>query len=260
VRVFVVDDERPAREELQWLLEQCDGVEVAGEADSAESARAAMDDLDRPPELVFLDIDMPGVDGIRFAEVLDEFDPTPLTVFVTAYEDYAVDAFGVDAVDYLMKPVRLERLEEAVERARSRRAESGDGKGLAEESKPLRRLSVRDGEGYRVVDTENILYFESVDGEVYVVAESGRFPTEFRLRSLEAKLDPEEFFRSHRSYIVRLDAIENIEPTGGGTYRLELAASRPLPEDTRPSTPLARSRTDDLERRIPWSTDGLEQR
>lgn len=259
MRAFVVDDERPAREELRWLLQQCDGVEVAGEAASADAARSAIAELDDAPDLIFLDIDMPGVDGIRFAECLDEFEPVPLTIFVTAYEDYAVDAFGVDAVDYLMKPVRLQRLQKAVERARERRSSSGEPD-AEEDSKPLRRLSVRDGDGYRVLDTDEILYFEASDGDVHVVSEAGRFPTDFSLRSLEEKLDPDEFFRSHRSYIVRLDAIENIEPSGGGTYELQLSEREGTSEDEPPSTPLARSRTDELRRRIPWSADGLEQR
>jgi DNA-binding LytR/AlgR family response regulator len=255
----VVDDERPAREELRWLLEQCDGVEVVGEAAGGEQARDAIASLDAPPDVVFLDIDMPGVDGIRFAECLDRFAPVPLTIFVTAYEDYAVDAFGVDAVDYLMKPVRLERLQEAVGRARERRAAEPEAGGQEEDS-PIRRLSVRDDDGYHVLDAEEILYFESDQGEVYAVAESGRFPTDFNLRALESQLPSAEFFRSHRSYIVRVDAIENIEPTGGGTYRLHLSGASDDGGRESPMTPLARSRTDELERRIPWSTDALEQR
>lgn len=255
----MVDDERPAREELRWLLEQCDGVEVVGEAGGADQARDSISSLEAPPDLVFLDIDMPGVDGIRFAECLEDFDPVPLTIFVTAYEDYAVDAFGVDAVDYLMKPVRLERLQKAVDRARERRTEIAETDSDAE-SGPIRRLSVHDDDGYRVLDAEDILYFESDEGEVYAVAESGRYPTDFSLRALESKLDPDEFFRSHRSYIVRVDAIENIEPTGGGTYRLHLSGPSEGSDGESPTTPLARSRTEELERRIPWSTDALQQR
>lgn len=267
MNVFIVDDEKPAREELRWLLDQCERVETVGEAAGAEEARDELDTIQPPPDVVFLDIDMPNIDGIRFAECLENVEPSPLPIFVTAYEEYAVDAFGVEAVDYVLKPVRLERLQTAVDRARRRLRNRADGDHTPDEAvanpaggadgEPLDRISVRDDGQFRVVETGEILYFESEDGEVFVETERGRYPTDFSLKALESKLDSEEFFRSHRSYIVRIDAIENIVPTGAGTYRLEIAGSESGVDPL--EAPLARSRAGELKRRIPWSAAMLEE-
>ena len=262
MRAFIVDDEEPAREELRWLLDQCESVEVAGEADSADAARREIREGGLQPEVLFLDIDMPGVDGIRSAECFSDLEPPPKIVFVTAYEEYAVDAFDVDAVDYILKPVRLDRLQQAVDRVAERLEESSDSGGgdpSVEESEPndqerrLSRISVRDEDGYRVIDTDEILLFESDAGEVFVETEAGRFPSDFSLKFLESKLDAEHFYRCHRSYIVRVDAIENIVPAGAGTYRLYLSG------DGEVSAPLARSRAAELKRRIPWSANVVEE-
>jgi two-component system LytT family response regulator/two-component system response regulator LytT len=262
VNVLIVDDEQPARDELRWLLEQCSGLDIAGEADSASSARDAIE-TQGPLDLVFLDIDMPGVDGMRLAESFEAYD-RPLVIFVTAYEEFAVDAFDVEAVDYLLKPVRLERLQKAVERARRRLAprdedepsvEGDDGEGDPESDGPLTRISVEHEGAYRVLETAEILYFESVDGRVWTETPDGRYATDFSLKFLEQHLDAEEFFRCHRSCIVRLEAIESIVPAGAGTYRLQLTEP-PTTDDAsgEPSTvPLARSRADELKRRMPWS-------
>lgn len=268
MNALIVDDEQPAREELSWLLDQCDGVRVTAEASDAERARDAIQEYGDSIDVVFLDIDMPGVDGIRFAECLGELDSEPATVFVTAYDDYAVDAFDVQAVDYLLKPVRLERLQEAIERVDERldtdrtrpdaepeTDEPGDGDGDAE---PLDRVSVQVDAGYRVVELDEILYFESDDGELFVETTDGRFATEFSLKFLESRLPSDEFFRCHRSYIVRLGAIDTIVPAGAGTYRLFVDdPDDPEASAKRASAPLARSRAAELKRRMPWSASAI---
>ncbi len=262
MKALIVDDEQPARDELQWLLEQCSGIEVIGEADSASSAREAIEDRD-DLDLVFLDIDMPGVDGMRLAESFED-ETHPLVIFVTAYEEFAVDAFEIEAVDYLLKPVRLGRLQGAVERARQRLGmphetdevtfETPDDQSTRR-TEPLSRISVRHDGAYRVLDVEDILYFEAVDGDVWTETLQTRYATDFSLKFLEARLDDEEFFRCHRSYIVRLEAITRIVPDGAGTYRLQLMGaddeSGESPEGD--AVPLARSRADELKRRMPWS-------
>jgi len=247
MKALVVDDERPAREELVWLLEQCDGVEIVGQVGTAEGAlemlRASIVDL------VFLDIDMPGIGGMRLAERLrDDPDLAPAVIFVTAYDNHAVEAFGVDATDYLLKPVRLERLQRALEKVRTRR---GDVAGSVEKSaRPLTRISVDHRGEYRVLSLDDVLFFESEDGIVVVQTREGeRFITDFSLKFLENNLEREIFFRCHRSYIVRLDAIESIAPWGAGTYRLVLDRDDDL------GVPLARSRASDLKALIPWSAN-----
>jgi DNA-binding LytR/AlgR family response regulator len=203
---------------------------------------------------------------------------------VTAYDDFAVDAFGVDAVDYLLKPVRLQRLRKAVERARRRlaaRARDGDvgtrpqGPADDEESTPLERISVEDNGSYRVVDIEDILFFESLDGDVFVRTPEARYKTDFRLKFLESNLPEDHFYRCHRSFIVRLDAIRSIEPAGAGTYRLHLGDDGQAEEadvidpdsraeassSSKPAAmhvPLARARASEFKRRIPWSANVVD--
>lgn len=243
MRAFIVDDEKPAREELDWLLGQC-GVEVVGQAESAESALKAVREND--VDLVFLDIDMPGIGGMRLAELFGDDDESPFVVFVTAYEHHAVDAFSVDAVDYVLKPVRLERIQKAIERVQKRLGASSKGK-------RLNRISVNEHGVYKVIPTDDILFFESEDGIVVVQTRDGRRNiTDFSLKFLEENLDDEVFFRSHRSYIVRLDAIESIAPWGAGTYRLILN------RDDDVGVPLARSRASELKALIPWSANVFE--
>lgn len=258
MKALIVDDEKPAREELSWLLEQCPGVELAGQAPSAEKARELIEAgaAEQGPEdrldVVFLDIDMPGVDGMRLAELLRDRPEgqRPMVIFVTAYDEHAVDAFEVDAVDYLLKPVRLERLQKAISRARSRL--EAKAKPPAEAPRALERISVEDRGVYRVVPVGDILYFEAEDGIVVAATGEERFITDFSLKFLEENLSEETFFRCHRSYIVRLDAIESIAPWGAGTYRLVLSRDDDL------GVPLSRSRAAELKSRIPWSARVVE--
>ncbi|MGM0555838.1 MAG: LytR/AlgR family response regulator transcription factor [Myxococcota bacterium] len=255
MRTLVVDDEKPAREELTWMLDQIGDVEVVGQASDATEAREQLDKTANV-DLVFLDIDMPGVGGMRLAESLSEMpeDARPMIAFVTAYDEYAVDAFDVDAVDYLLKPVRLERLRKAVDKARARlkSTEGVGGESSESSNRPLERISVEDRGVYRVVPIEDVLFFEAEDGVVAAATRNDRFITEFSLKFLEQNLSPGEFFRCHRSYIVRLDAIESIAPWGAGTYRLILS------DDDEISVPLARSRANELKSRIPWSATVFE--
>lgn len=250
MKALVVDDERPAREELIWLLEQCEDVEVVAQASTAEAAFEALGA--HHVDAIFLDVDMPGIGGMRLAERLRDLDDfAPAIVFVTAYDNHAVEAFGVDATDYLLKPVRLQRLQRAIARVRQRIGTTSEAAERA--AKPLTRISVDHHGVYRVLAMDDILFFESEDGIVVVQTLAGeRFITDFSLKFLEANLDPEIFFRSHRSYIVRLDAIVSIAPWGAGTYRLVLDDEGDL------GVPLARARAADLKSLIPWSASAIE--
>ena len=263
IEALIVDDERPAREEMVWLLEQCEGVRVLGQADSAQAALQA---LQASVDLVLLDVDMPGIDGVRLAERWSATGQGPLVIFVTAHEEHAVDAFNVEAVDYLLKPVRLERLQRALQRARqrlgqrrhqqgeeARQRREGEEDGATTSGRPLQRISVQEQGGvYRVLPVDEILFFESDGGIVVVESTQGRHITDFSLKFLEQNLDQERFFRCHRSTIVQLDAIEAIVPWGAGTYRLILDRERDL------GVPLARSRAGELKSLIPWSATAFE--
>lgn len=245
MNVLIVDDERPAREELRWLLEQCD-VQIAGEAASGEEALTVLKSTE--VDAIFLDINMPGIDGMRLAELLDDTEAPPSLVFVTAYERHALDAFDVNAVDYLLKPVRLEKLERALERIRARRPAAP----IARPAKPLTRISVDERGSYKVVPVQDIVFFESEDGVVVIQTREKRYLTDFSLKFLEQNLNPDDFFRCHRSYIVRLDVIESIAPWGAGTFKLIVDRELDL------EVPLARARAQELKTLIPWSANQVE--
>jgi DNA-binding LytR/AlgR family response regulator len=263
LRALIVDDEAPAREELAWLLEQADGtdVEVQGHCGSAREVMTWLEEHPGGVDVIFLDINMPGVDGVRLAELLREREDVPCVVFVTAYDNHAVDAFDVDAVDYLLKPVRIERLQRALAKVaiRCSAGKSAPPQPLATpqdeveaSTRYLDRISVEERGVYRVVSIDDILFFEAEDGIVVVQTAEHRYITDFSLKFLEQNLHPEHFFRSHRSYIVKLDRIDSIAPWGAGTYRLVMDRTSDL------GVPLARSRASELKSLIPWSASAFE--
>ncbi len=276
ISALIVDDEAPAREELIWLLEQADDLRVEVKGQCA-SAKEVMTWITQHPEdtvdVIFLDINMPGVDGIRLAELLKENEQIHTIVFVTAYNHHAVDAFDVDATDYLLKPIRMERLQRALSKVVQRlplhhasshetHTQPSPGQAAAHaqdqtqsgaaHTRYLDRISVEERGVYRVIPIEDILFFESEDGVVVVQTRDNRFITDFSLKFLEQNLQPEDFFRSHRSYIVKLDQIDSIAPWGAGTYRLVMDRDNDL------GVPLARSRASELKSLIPWSASVFE--
>lgn len=235
----VVDDEPLARDELNFLLGQCEGVEVVGEAANAQEAQEVCDS--NHPDIAFIDLHMPGPDGVTVAETLIAKHPQLLVVIVSAHDEGAIRAFEAQVLDYLLKPVRLERLQKALERAREAQSEAGHG------NQHLERLAVRRRDAYVVVDIADVIFFETKDELVWAVTHDDRFALDRTLASLEKKLDPEVFFRCHRGVIVRIDRIRSIEPTGAGTFQLVLEH----PEE--PRVPLARERAKHLRERIPFA-------
>ncbi len=237
LKAIVVDDEPLARDELTFLLGQCEGVEVAGEAEDAKSALALLDDVG--PDVVFVDLRMPGPDGIALAEAVRARKPETSVVVVSAHDDAALRAFEARVVDYLLKPVRLERLEGALQRVR----ELGPMRASADA--PMTRLAIKRRDGYVVVDLEDVVYFEMKDELVWAVTDDDRFALDLTMSTVEKRLSSELFFRSHRSVLVRLDRIQKIQPSGPGSFELILAH----PEA--PRVPLARERARTLKELIP---------
>jgi two-component system LytT family response regulator len=225
MRVLIVDDEAPARDRLKRLLADLEGVELIGEA---EGGVQAVEMIEREkPDLVLLDVQMPGLDGFGVIEALE--DP-PLVIFVTAYDEYAIRAFEVNALDYLLKPFSRERLEKAVHRAQETLAEEGDFaarlglllESLAAQGQHLTRLAVRDRDRIRVLDVGAVDWI-GVEGEqVFVHVGDQSYPIRRTLTELEARLDPAHFFRAHRSVIVNLDRVKEIIPWFKGSHRLRL--------------------------------------
>ena len=225
MRVLIVDDEGPARERLKRHLSQVEGVEVIGEASDGLQAVEMIEA--QSPELVLLDIQMPGLDGFGVVEALE--DP-PAIVFVTAYDQYAIRAFEVHALDYLLKPFSQERLAKAIGRARTALAEGRDLsvqlrpllEDLAAEGRYLTRLAVRHRERIRVLDAHEVDWIGIEDEQVKVHVGGQAYPIRRTLTELEARLDPKCFFRAHRSAIVNLDRVQEVIPWFKGSHILRL--------------------------------------
>jgi two-component system LytT family response regulator len=225
MRTLIVDDEAPARERLKRYLAAFEGVEVIGEAIDGLQAVEMIEA--QSPELVLLDIQMPGLDGFGVVEALEN---PPAIIFVTAYDQYAIQAFEVHALDYLLKPFSRERLAKAIDRAQEVLAEGGDFnaqlgpllESLAAEGRCLTRLAVRDGECIRVLDADSVDWIDIEDEQVMLHVGGERYAIHRTLSELEARLDPKRFFRAHRSAIVNLDRIQEILPWFKGKYILRL--------------------------------------
>lgn len=212
LRVLIVDDEEAARVILRELLSQEPGIEVVGEcANGYEAVKAASEER---PDVLLLDIEMPKLNGF---EVLELLDPRIAVVFVTAYDSYALRAFEVHAVDYVLKPFRVERLREALVRARARTggAQPLEPARLAAAARlpgrTLERVVVRDGQGVHVIAAERLDYAEAQDDVLVLKSQGKKYRKAQTLASLAESLDPARFLRVHRSYVVNLDRLARIE-------------------------------------------------
>lgn len=229
MRVLIVDDEPAARARLHTMLEELD-VEVTGEAANGLEA------LDRVtvqrPDVLLLDIAMPEVDGFDVVRHLP--DPRPLVIFQTAFDEHALKAFEHEALDYVVKPVALDRLRQALDRARARlettRAASLSGDVLARLTAALPsvgsvrkpRILVRDGTGRLLLPLREILRFTADDGSVAAVARGTRWPTDYSLTELEERIGP-GFARVSRSELVNVDHVTRFEPISDGSAELTLS-------------------------------------
>jgi two-component system LytT family response regulator len=240
IRALIVDDEPLARTGVAQLLEPVEEVTVVGEA--ADGAEAVRQIEEKAPDLVFLDVQMPEMSGLEVVRTVG-VDAMPVTIFVTAYDEYAVDAFDAHALDYLLKPIDEDRFEEALDRARARlqeaeadalsrrlegllrQYEDADGEDGAE---PLERFTVRARNRIYFVDPDDVQWIES-EGD-YVALHDGEDTHLVRktMKELEARLPDDRFLRVHRSYIVNVEYVEELRPLDHGTYRLHMAAGTPL--------------------------------
>lgn len=211
LRVLIVDDEEPARKFLRRRLEEIGGVEILGECPNGFAAVKAA--AEHKPDLVFLDIQMPKLDGFEVCELLG---PTVLVIFVTAYDQHALRAFEVQAVDYLLKPFSAERLQKALERARARIGRpAAEILPLAARAKPggyLERLVVKDGSSIVFVPCEKIDFIEAQEDFVALHTQGKVLLKHQTIASLEAALDPRHFVRIHRGSIVAVNRIAQLHP------------------------------------------------
>ena len=226
LRALIVDDEAIARRRVRRLLRDVEDVEVAGECADGPAALGAIQRL--RPDLVFLDVQMPGLDGFGVVERLGAA-PAPALIFVTAFDRYALQAFDAHAIDYLLKPIDPARLRAAVARARQWVAgggEPGDLRALLaqlrERPRYLSRLAVRSGRRIALVDVAAIEWLQAADNYVSVRAGGREYLLRETLTSLEQQLDPARFLRIHRSTIVALDRVLELEPATHGDFHVRL--------------------------------------
>ena len=271
IRAVVVDDEKPARDRVRRLLRDHPDVTVVGEAADVPSAIDLIEDA--KPDLCFLDVEMPGGDGF---DVLRKLRHVPRIVFTTAYDQYAVRAFEVNSLDYLLKPFDRKRFEAAMERVREsiRHQDEPPGAAIRQLLEQLRsglpqikaladrvasdesaarpattaepeRIPSRRGSRIFLLDPDEVLCFEAEDTLVYARTPRGRFMVERTLTDLEEQLSS-RFFRTHRGYLVNLAQVGEIHPEDAGTFRIVLK------DDDHTEVPLSRRQARRLREKIPW--------
>jgi two-component system LytT family response regulator len=219
MRALIVDDERLARKELMKLLEEHPMIEVVGEAMNADEAVQMINELN--PDLLFLDIQMPEKNGFQLLEMLDS---VPLVVFTTAYDEFALKAFEVNALDYLLKPINPERLSETVAKlSEKERAKTVAIHGPEKKLGLNDQVFVKDGDRCWFVSLSNVRLFESDGNYIKVYFDNNRPMIHKSLNALDEKLDERAFFRASRKHIVNLSWVEGIEPwfNGGLMVRLK---------------------------------------
>lgn len=229
LKAVLVDDEQPARDELAYLLGHVDGIEIVGQAGNGIEALETIEDLQ--PDLVFLDVQMPGLTGFEVARRLLAAEAGTTVIFVTAFDQHAIEAFEVNAVDYLLKPVDPARLDVAVQRARRRIAAERQSSGgdlpagigaeqlekllqmVSERQSRRERLALKVGDRLLLVQAEEIVHASLADETITIVTAQHTGTSNFRtLDELQARLDPAVFWRVHRSHLVNINKIKEIVP------------------------------------------------
>ena len=252
LKAVLVDDEQLARDEMGYLLDQIGGVEVVGQAGNGVEALTTIEQLQ--PDVVFLDVQMPGLTGFEVARRLLGSRSAPQIIFVTAYDQHAIEAFEVNAVDYLLKPVDQARLEVAVDRARRRVSsdrppvDSGTNvnsadlekiiQAVAERQSRRERLAIKVGERFLLVQSDEIIYASLADEGITVVTSQHAGTSNYRtLDELHERLDPTVFWRVHRSHLVNINKIKEIVPWFSRNYILRMK------DDKTTEIPVSRAHT-----------------
>ena len=250
IRVLVVDDEKLARDRLAGFLATADDVTLVGQAsDGVEALR--MIEAEHP-DVVFLDVQMPGMDGFEVLKALRA--TVPHIVFATAYDDYAIRAFEVGAVDYLLKPFARARVQDAVSRVRERLAGAQARPDLdslvarLEERRKIyvSQVPVYSGKRILIMPVTDVLWFGVEYRLVYAHTNERAFMTNYTLRELEERLDPELFFRAHKSSLVNLRHVKEIVPWFGGRYKLVMR------DPAGSEVALSRAQARELRERLRW--------
>jgi len=221
IGVLIIEDEEPARTLIRHFLEKHESISVIGECADGFCGLKAIKEMN--PDLIFLDIQMPKLTGFELLEVLEE---KPEIIFTTAFDEYAIKAFEMNAVDYLLKPFSRERFDDAIEKAFARiRSGLKQGENLhrltgaeVEGSPPLSRIVIKKGNAISFIPVKNIQYMKAEDDYVMIYHSGGKALKDNTMKYYEEKLPSSDFVRIHRSYLVAIEHISRIEPYGKETY------------------------------------------
>lgn len=220
MKVFLVEDETYVRDEIKFMLEKYEQLEIVGEADNSFDAICSIEKL--RPDVVFLDIKLGGIDGIRLGRKIMEMDQRIRIVFVSAYDHFAVEGFELDAVDYVLKPFSEERLAKTVERLTQQRPVPHTVAAAAKSEK----LIMKKKQIWKLVDISDICYFRASDHKITAVTANDEYKLNYTLRELEQQLPAGKFLRVHKSIIVNSDYIDEIIPWFNYTYKIMLTGGK----------------------------------
>lgn len=223
IKALIIDDEQLARQLIRNYLKTFTGIEIIGECENGFEGARSIAEL--KPDLVFLDIQMPKLNGFEMLELIDN---PPEIIFITAHNDFAIRAFEMNAVDYLLKPYSQERLTSAIQKA-AEKIRSGVTKDKNIDqlihqplSEKLERIVVKTGTKIKVIPVDKISYFEAQDDYIMLYTDDGKHLKQGTMKYYEDHLDSSKFIRVHRSYIVRIDQVVQLEPYSKDNYLLKL--------------------------------------
>jgi two-component system, LytTR family, response regulator LytT len=222
IRTLIVDDELYSRDELKHLLSSYPAIQIVGEAETGEAA--VLKALQLQPDVVFLDVEMPKMDGMQAAKSLMELKRVPLIVFATAYPQFAAEAFRYEAVDYLLKPYDEEQLKQAVDRIVKQFAVPKE----TDAGKPSGKLAVEGDGEILYLEPKDILYISRDEKFSKIITYNDEFETKTPLKDLESRLLPYSFFRIHKSYLVNLDYVTRLTPWFNGAYQLQIKGRKEM--------------------------------
>jgi two-component system, LytTR family, response regulator LytT len=222
IKILIADDERYNRDELKHLLSTFPSIQVIGEAESGEAA--IMKAIQLQPDVIFLDVEMPKLNGMEAAKSLMELKKVPLIIFATAYPQFAAEAFRYEAIDYLLKPYDEEQLQQTIQRIEKQLRSPVEN----ETSKLAGKLAVEEEGEIFYIEPKEILYMSRDDKVSRIITKSGEYEVKTPLKDLENRLKPFSFFRVHKSYLVNLSYVTRLTPWFNGAYQLELEGRKEL--------------------------------
>lgn len=228
VSVLIIDDEPLARQIIIRFLQAFNEITIVGESNDGLEAYKMIQEY--KPDLIFLDIQMPRINGFELLEIIEN---PPLIIFSTAHDEYAIKAFELNAIDYLLKPYTRERFYNATKKALSQLAQGSfqqiPNNFPLNTINYLNRIVAKNGSNVQIIPTDSIIYLESADDYVFIYCQKGKILKQVRMKYYEEHLDPEIFFRVHRSYIINLEMVDKIELYSKDNYHLILKNGTTIP-------------------------------